>query len=144
MEGDVRTQCEYWVQLVSELHSEIVNPNSRRKIKSSRNMNFLGTNRARLNPCKEKEGLAWVISRERVQAAVVAVEGGVEVVDVVDVVDVEEEAETEVGMPVTGLPKTRTKPRGAITTGNEVMTRRWQRQGHHLRSMIIHWYAVEL
>ena len=104
-------------------------------------MNFPGTNRARLNPCKEKEGLAWVISRERVQAAVVAVEGGVEVVDVVDV---EEEAETEVGMPVTGLPKTRTKPRGAITTGNEVMTRRWRRQGHHLLSMIIHRYAVEL
>ena len=120
----------------------IVNPNSQRKTKSSRNMNFPGTNRARLNPCKEKEDPARVISRERVQAAVVAVEGGVEVVDVVDVV--EEEAEMEVGMPVTGLPKTRTKPRGAITTGNEVMTRRWRRQGHHLLSMIIHRYAVEL
>ena len=43
------------------------------------------------------------------------------------------EEEAEVGMPVTGLQRTRTKLRGAITTGSGVMTRRWQGEARHPR-----------
>lgn len=55
-----------------------------------------------------------------------------------------EEGEGKAGIPVRGPSRTRTKLRGAITTGSEVMTRRLRGQAHHLRREIVHWYAVEL
>jgi hypothetical protein len=120
-----------------------VNFNSRKKTKSSKNMSSLGIDQARLNPREGREdpGRAIVIRWERVQgvAAAVVVEGGG-----VDVVDVVEEGEGKEGTLVTGPPRTRTNPRGAITTGNEVMTRRWRGEGRHLRSAIVHRYAAEL
>ena len=99
------------------------NLNSQRKTKSSRNMSFPETNQAQLNRYEEREGPGRVIRRERAQVVAVAVEGGVEGV--------------EVGTLATGLSRTRTKLRGATTTGNEVMTRRWRRRGHHPCSLIV-------
>ena len=114
---------------------------SQRKTKSSRNMSFLGTDQVRLNHCEGREDpdrlVRW--GRAQVAVAVVAVEeAGAEVVDMV------EEGEVEAGTPVTGLSRTRTKLRGATTTGNGVMTRRWRGEGRHLRSIIAHRCAAEL
>jgi hypothetical protein len=100
-----------------------VNLNSQRKTKFSRSMSFLGINRGRPNPREERKGPAKVIKRERVQAVDVE-EGGVEAVEAADVV-----GEGEAGTPVTELPRTRTKLQGAITIGNEVMTRKWRGGG---------------
>ena len=112
------------------------NLNSQRKTKSSRNMSFPETNQARLNRYEEREDPGRVIRRERAQVVAVAVEGGVEGVEVADMAE-GEEVEVEVGTLATGSSRTRTKLRGATTTGNEVMTRRWRRRGHHPCSPIV-------
>ena len=116
---------------------------SQRKTKSSRNMSSLGTNRARLNPRGGKEGRIKVIRRKRAQA-VVAEDGGVGGAEAGDIEAGDMVEEGEVGIPVTGLSRTRTRLQEAITAGSEVMTRRWQGEGHHLRSEIIHWDDAEL
>jgi len=95
-----------------------VNLCSQRKIKYSRNMSFLGTNQARLNPCEGREDPDKPTRRERIQ--VVAVEGGgAEVVE-----DMVEEGGAGAGTPMTGLSRTRTKLGGAIIIGKEATTGR--------------------
>ena len=127
----------------------LADPDSQRKTKSFRNMSFLGTNRVRLNPRGGKEGTIKVIRRKRAQA-VVAEDGGVGVAEAGDieagdmVEEGEGEGEGEVGIPVTGLSRTRTRLQEAITTGSEVMKRRWQGEDRHLRREIVHWDDVEL
>jgi len=66
-------------------------------------------------------------------------EGGAEAVEAADMVE-----EAEAGTPVTGLTRTRTKLRRAIIIGNEVTTGRWRRRVHHLRSITVRRYTVEL
>jgi len=111
-----------------------VDVNSRRNTKFSKNMSFPEIGRVRLNPHEGREDPDRVIRRGRAQ--VVGVEEGgeevVEVVGVVEVVDLVEEVEVEAGTPVIGQSRTRTKPRGGITTGSEVTTRRWRGEGRHL------------
>jgi len=101
-------------------------------------MNFLGINRGQLNSHEGKGDPDRIVRRQRAQVVVVE-EGGV---GAAGAGDMAEEAEAE--MPVTELPRIGTKLRGEITTGSEVMTRRWQGQALYLHSEIIHWYAVEL
>ena len=108
------------------------NVNSLRKTKSSRNTSFLGTGLARLNPHRRREDQDRTIRGRARVAAVVVEEGGAGEVEAVDPV---EEAGVEVGTPVTGRSKTRTKLRGAITTGSEATTRRWRGEGRHRRSI---------
>lgn len=108
-----------------------VDLNSQRKIKSSRNMSFLGTSRARLNPREVREDPDRVIRQERVQVLVVE-GGGAEVVEAVDLVE-----EVEAGTPAIGQSRTRTKHRGAIITGSEVTTKRWRGEGRLLYSVIV-------
>jgi hypothetical protein len=105
---------------------------SRRKTGSCRNTSFLGTKQGRLNPHQGREDLDRLVRWQMAQA--VAVEGGG--VNAVEAVDVVEEAEA--GTSVTGLSRTSTKLRGVITTGNEVMTRRWRGQEHHLHNITVH------
>lgn len=142
--GWVDEQIEGWkIMLERNVSSEanwpadfvlrLPNLNSQRKTKSSRNTNFLGINRARSNPHEGREDPDRVTRRER--GPVVAAEGGAGAAEGAEVVDPVEEAEAGAGMPVTELSRTRTKLRGAITTGNGVTTRRWRRQGRHLRSI---------
>ena len=101
----------------------LVNSSSQRKTRSFRNTSFLGINQVRLSPRAGRRDPGRFIRREKVRVVGVGGGGG-GVAEVVDAVDVVEEGEGEVGTPGTGLSRTRTKLRGAITTGNEVMTRR--------------------
>ena len=108
------------------------NIDSQRKTRPFKNMNFLGTNQVRSNPREGKEDLGRVIKRERAQ--VVVGEGGVEAGGG------EAAGAVEKGEEVTllrRLLRARTKPRGAITTGNEATTRRWQGRGLHLDDIMI-------
>jgi len=100
-----------------------VDVNSQGKTRSFRNTNFLEIGRDLLSPRARRKDPGRFIRREKVRVVGVG-EGGGGVAEVVDAVDVVEEGEGEVGTPGTGLSRTRTKLRGAITTGNEVMTRR--------------------
>ena len=112
-----------------------MNVYSQRKTKSSRNTNFLVINQGRLNPREGKEDPDRLIRRGKTQVVVVE-EGGVGAAEVVE----EAGAET----PVTGLRRTRIKLRGAITTGNGVMTRRWRGRDRRPRSIVVHRYDVDL
>ena len=109
-----------------------MNPNSQRKTKSSRNTSFPGISRARLNPHEGREDPDRVIRQGRTQVVVVE-GGGAEAVEAVDLV---EEAGAEAGTPAIGQSRTRTKLRGAITTGSEVTTKRWRGEGRLLYSVI--------
>lgn len=109
-----------------------VNFDSRRKIKSSRNTSFLGISRARSNHREGREDPDKVIRQERAQ--VVVVEGGEAEVEAVVLV---EEAEAEARGPAIGQSRTRTKLRGAITTGSEVTTKRWRGEGRLLCSIMV-------
>ena len=115
----------------------LINLDSQRKTKSSRNMSFLGIHRAQLNSHERKEDLDRVIKRQRSRAVVVEEEGA----EAAEVGDMGEEAEVEAGIPVRGPSRTRTKLRGVTTTGSGVMTRRWQGQAHHPRCETVHSYA---
>lgn len=103
----------------------LTNLDSQRKTKSSRNMSFLGIHQVQLNPHERKESLDRVIKRQRSRVVVVVVEG-VEAAEAGDMAE-----EVEAGIPVRGLPRTRTKLRGVTTTGSGVMTRRWRERAHH-------------
>lgn len=110
------------------------NPNSQRRIRSFKNMNFLGTRQARSNPHEEKGDLERVTNRERAQVEVAG--GGVEVGEVGEAAGVVEKGE-EVTL-TTGLSRARTKVRGVITTGNEATKRRWRGEGLHPDSTKVH------
>jgi len=62
----------------------------------------------------------------------VVVEGGEGGAEVVEAVDLVEEAGAGVETPAIGQSRTRTKLRGAITTGSEVTTKRWRGEGGRL------------
>ena len=64
-------------------------------------------------------------------------EGGVEMEEGVEVVDVVEEGGVQGEMLVKGSSKTRTKLRGAITTGSGATTRRWRERDRHLHNVLI-------
>ena len=118
----------------------LIDLHSQGKTRSSRNTNFLGINQDQMNSHEEKEDPDRIVRRRRALVVVVEVGGG----GAAGGGDMAEEVGVEAEIPVIELPRTGTKLRGAITTGNEAMTRRWRGQAPHLHSEIVHWYAVEL
>jgi len=97
-------------------------------------MNFLGIDPGQSNSREGREDPDRIMRQQKAQVVAVE-EGGV---GEAGAGDMAEEAEGEAGMPVTELRRIGTNLRGAITTGNEAMTRRWRGQAPRLHSEIVH------
>ena len=128
MESHVGAKRGYQLHSTRESYPDAGNSNSQRKKRSSKNMNFLGISRVLSNPRKGREGPGKVIRWEKVQVTVA--EGGAGVAEEAAAVE-----EGEVTL-ATGPPRSKIKPGGVITTGNEDMTRKWRGGGRHPRNVI--------